>query len=56
MKILLAALLAATTMAVVAPAASAQPYGWHRHWHHGYGWHHGWHRHCWWRHGYRVCR
>jgi Spy/CpxP family protein refolding chaperone len=54
MKILLSALLAASAVAVTAPAASAQPYGWHHRYHHG--WHGGWHRHCWWRHGHRFCR
>ena len=44
MKIVLAALIAASTMAVMAPAASAQP------------WHHHWHHHCFWRHHHRFCR
>ncbi len=53
MKIVLAALAAATALAGAVPAM-AQPYGYH----HGPRWHHGGrhpHRVCVWRHHRQVC-
>ncbi|MDP9103511.1 MAG: hypothetical protein M3N05_05840 [Pseudomonadota bacterium] len=59
MKIILAAIAAATALSAVAVApASAQPYG--HGWRHGHGWHHGYghapRRVCVIRYHHRVCR
>jgi Spy/CpxP family protein refolding chaperone len=60
MKIIIAAVAAATALSAIAVApASAQPYGPPR-WHHGHGWHHGYghppRRVCYFRYHHRVCR